>query len=130
MVGNSRARINKLVMGVFSFVEEECHTNMLHHDMDISRLIMYAQKIEKTELIKMNKDRKRDRPEEQSQPQYKKRFYNKYSPMVSNYRVSHPNSQEGSGGGSTFERSRCTTCGKENFFKCLSSTDGCFGCGN
>jgi len=42
LVANSRARMNKFVMGVSDLVEEECHTAMLHHDMDISRLMAYA----------------------------------------------------------------------------------------
>ncbi|XP_049345090.1 uncharacterized protein LOC125809515 [Solanum verrucosum] len=45
-------------------------------------------------------------------------------------RVSNPKHQKGNGGGSTFERPRCATCGKQHLGKCLAGTDECFGCGN
>lgn len=42
-------------------VKEECHTAMLHHDMDISSLMVFAQQIEETKLNKMIKEAKRVR---------------------------------------------------------------------
>ncbi|XP_049406176.1 uncharacterized protein LOC125869781 [Solanum stenotomum] len=98
LVANSRARMNKFVMGVFGSVEKECRTAMLHHDMNISRLMVYAQQLEETKLMKMDRDMKRARP--------------------------------GNGGGSTFERPWCATCGKQHLGKCLAGTDGCFECGS
>uniref|UniRef100_M1DEE7 Gag-pol polyprotein n=1 Tax=Solanum tuberosum TaxID=4113 RepID=M1DEE7_SOLTU len=77
----------------------------------------------------MNKEAKRARPDEQSQPRSKKRFSNQDSLMVNNDRVSNPKSQGGNGSGSSFERSRCAKCGKQHLGKCLASMDGCFGCG-
>ena len=50
--------------------------------------------------------------------------------MVNNDRVSNPKPQRGNGGGSTFERPRCATCGKQHLGKCLAGTDGCLGCGS
>ena len=73
-VANSRERMNKFVMGVSSLVEEECRTAMLHHGMDICRLMLYAQQIEETKLRKMNRDGKRARKNEPSQPTSKKMF--------------------------------------------------------
>lgn len=40
-VPNSKARMHKFVMGVSSFVEEECHTTIFNDHMDISRLMVY-----------------------------------------------------------------------------------------
>lgn len=122
--------MNKFVMGVSGLVEEECRTAMLHHDMDISRLMVYAQQLEETKLRKMNRDMKRARPDEQNQSRSKKRFHNQDSSMVNNDRVSNPKPQRGNVGGSTFERPRCATCGKQHLGKCLAGTDGCFGCGS
>ena len=43
VVANSRARINKFVMGVSSLMEEVCRMAMLHNDIDNSRLMVYPQ---------------------------------------------------------------------------------------
>ncbi|XP_049382853.1 uncharacterized protein LOC125847230 [Solanum stenotomum] len=112
LVENSRARMIKFVMEVFGLVEEECRTTMLHHDMDISRLLVYAQQLEETKLRRKIRDMKRSRPDEQNQSRSK--------------RIRKP--QRGNGGGFTFERPRCATCGKQHLGKCLAGKDGCFGC--
>ena len=59
--------MNKFVSGVSGLVVEKCHTAMVHHYMDISRLMIYAQQLEETRLSRMNRDMKRARPDEQNQ---------------------------------------------------------------
>ena len=56
-----------------SLVEKKWRTAMLHHDTDISRHMVYAQRIKETKLKKMNRDGKRARMDEPSQPRSKKR---------------------------------------------------------
>ena len=73
-VAKSRERVNKFVMGVSFLVEEECRIAMLHHDMDICRLMVYAQQIEETKLRKINRDWKRARTDEPSEPTSKRMF--------------------------------------------------------
>ena len=43
VVANSRARINKFVMGVCSLMEEVCRMAMLYNDIDNYRLMVYLQ---------------------------------------------------------------------------------------
>ena len=43
LVSYSRTRINKFVMGVSSMVDKEYCTKMIHNDMDISKIMVYAQ---------------------------------------------------------------------------------------
>ena len=91
--------------------------------------MVYAKHIEESNISKINRDVKRECSDEPSQPKSKKRFYNKDSSMLSKDRVSNKNSQGRSGGGTTYERNRCTTCGKQQLGKCLAGTDWCFGYG-
>ncbi|XP_049345385.1 uncharacterized protein LOC125809871 [Solanum verrucosum] len=114
--------MSRFVTGVSDLVKEECHTAMLHDDMNSCRLVMYAQSIEESKLKRVNRDLKRGRSNEQGQPRFKKRAPNQES-------SSAPKANEEKGGGSQFSKTLCATCGKRHHGKCLAGTSGYYGCG-
>ncbi|XP_049348530.1 uncharacterized protein LOC125813083 [Solanum verrucosum] len=122
LVSNSRDEMSRYVKGVSNLVEEECHTTMLHDDMNISSFMVFAQQIEEFKIKKKNREMKRTRSDEQGQPRFKKRAFNQDSSSTS--RVNQEK-----GNGSPFPKSTCTTCGKKHYGKCLAYTNGCYGCG-
>ncbi|XP_069150010.1 uncharacterized protein [Solanum lycopersicum] len=127
MVSNPRDRMNKLVMGVSNLVDKECHTSMSLNDMDISRLMVYAQQIEESRIRDIRQEGKRPRSDDSSHQKSKKSNYHQDSSMENNNRAQNQHFQ---GGGHTFERARCPTYGKQHLGKCCTGTDGCFSCGN
>ena len=50
LVANLKARMNKFLMEVSSFVHKEYRMTMLLNDIDIPRLKVYAQKIEESKI--------------------------------------------------------------------------------
>lgn len=58
MVQNIRARIRKCVSGVGKHVKKKCNVALLVSDMEISKLMVYARKVEK--------DKQKDREKHQS----------------------------------------------------------------
>ena len=47
---NPGDEMSRFVTEVAELVREECHTTMLHDDMTIARLLVYAQSIEESKL--------------------------------------------------------------------------------
>ncbi|TMX00548.1 hypothetical protein EJD97_000584 [Solanum chilense] len=90
---------------------------MLLDNMNISRLIVYAQPIEKSKLKRRGRDSKRDRSEEQGKHRFKKRSPNQHS-------SSAPKAIQERFGGSHVAKPTCTTCGKRHYRKCLAGTSG------
>ena len=56
--------MSRFVTGISDLVKEECRTAMLHGDMNISRLFVYAQSIEESKMTRLRKDLKRGRYED------------------------------------------------------------------
>ena len=50
------------VMGVSNDLQEECHSAMLHDNINISRLMVHAQQVEDASAKRKSRDIKRARP--------------------------------------------------------------------
>ena len=59
LVANPRDEMSHFVTGVADLLVEECRTAMLHDDMTLARLRVYAQSIEESKLRRMDKSLKR-----------------------------------------------------------------------
>ena len=55
LVYNSRNEMSRLVTSVDDIVKEENRMDMIQNDMNLSRLIVYAQSIEKSKLSRIAK---------------------------------------------------------------------------
>ncbi|WP_353805357.1 hypothetical protein, partial [Acinetobacter baumannii] len=59
LIFNPRDEMSHFVMGVSDILQEECHSVMLHDNMNISRLIVHSQQVEEARAKMKNKDAKR-----------------------------------------------------------------------
>ena len=97
---------------------------MLPSDMDISRVMVYAQQIEESKIRKIRQEGKRPRSDDYIHKNHNMRYYHHDSSMGNEER--DPNQS----GGHSSERTRYPTCGKQHLGKCHAGTDGCFSSGN
>ncbi|XP_049406187.1 uncharacterized protein LOC125869795 [Solanum stenotomum] len=109
-VCNPRDEMSRFVTGVPDLVEEECRMTMLHDDMNISRLMVYAQSIVESKLKRENKELNRGRSEDQGQPRFKMRAPNQDS-------STSPKVNQERGSGPPFAKHRCHNCGKKHHGK-------------
>ena len=84
------------------------YDNLLN-DMDISRLMVYAQQIEESKIREITQEGKRPRSDDSSHQTPEKRFYPQDSSMGNNDRAPNQYSQSG---GHSYKRARCSTNGK------------------
>ena len=83
LVFDPRENMSTFVMGVFDYLQEECHSSILHENMKISRLMMHAKHMEEAKAKRKCRDAKRARSfdggssknmlEIQHKPRFKKR---------------------------------------------------------
>ena len=118
---------------------EECHSVMLHDNMNISRLMVHAQQVEESRLRRKNREDKRatsfksgsskGRLEIQYKPRVKKSFSNQ---VPSNFPKAHddrvPNSKSQNGRGTTLPSKNPTygKYGNKHWGECLVGTKNCF----
>ena len=75
MIDNPRDRMNKFLLGVSILVEKECRMTILLNDMDISRIMVYAQQIKKSKIRDIRQEGKRPKSDDSSHQKPMKRFY-------------------------------------------------------
>ena len=52
--------MSRFVMGVSDDLQEECHSYILHDNMNISRIMVYTQQVEETRAKRKSRDSKRE----------------------------------------------------------------------
>lgn len=157
LVSTMRAKMRKFVSGISDEVVLECKGAMLNKDMDISRLMMYAQQVEEEKKKRVEvgeRQNKRARPADQEtnhqhsgksgRQWFKKKSWGHDHSSASapaprpsgNQRFQSSQGPRGSGTQSQGSVAQsypsyppCSTCGKAHRGKCLMGKDVCYGCG-
>ncbi|WMV41593.1 hypothetical protein MTR67_034978 [Solanum verrucosum] len=136
-----RSRMSKFVFGVSHLVVKECRMDIVVHNMDISRLMVRAQHIDKEKLKGRSREKKRsridngtfynDRSDGHGHPTFRQRFSEQGSsnapPRSNNERVSNPKPQGGNHRG--YLLPTCGRYGKKHEGRCLIDMDCCLCCG-
>ncbi|XP_069146219.1 uncharacterized protein [Solanum lycopersicum] len=134
--------MSRFVMGVSDDFQEECHSAMLHDNMNISRLTVHAKHVEEAKSKRKSRDAKRERTfdrgssknrlEIQDKPRFKKWVSNQVPskfPKGSGDKVSNLKRKKGKGTSSPTENPTCGKCGKKHHGDCLKGTNNYFCCG-
>ena len=147
MVADSRAQMNKFFYGLSDLVKTECGNAMLVGDMNISRLMTHAHKVEGYKLSEHSNENKKsrignyDNSQQKSGGGNRSQSQQKFSaPTPSSASVPSSNNRyvkKGRAPGSQSQRSVPGTkthptfpkCGKYHLGECLAGKEWCFGCG-
>ncbi|XP_049359575.1 uncharacterized protein LOC125824266 [Solanum verrucosum] len=134
LVEDSRDKMNHFMMGASDLVQKEWCIVMLMDDMDISHLMVFAQRIEESKLEEESREKKRSRlGDDEFDGDGRPRFRLKYlrqspssTPKFNQKRLSNHKSQED---GSEILLSGCSKCDRRHEGECLAGSYVCFGCG-
>ena len=135
LVSDPRDQMRHFVTGVSEDLQEECQSAMLHDNMNIFRLMVYAKRVEEARAKRKSRDAKRDRSfdggssknrlEIQDKAKFKKRGPNQIPtkfPRASCDRVSNPKFKNGKVSNSPKEKPTCGKCDKKHYGECFKGT--------
>lgn len=87
LVSNPRNEMTRFFTGVDDLLKEEYHMAMIHNDINLSRIMVYAQSIEDSKFRKITRNLKMGRSEEKNQPRFKKRVPTQDSSSAHNFKI-------------------------------------------
>ena len=109
--------MSRFLICVSDIVRKEYHTAIIRGDINLFRVMVYAQSIEESKLGRRTIDAKRGRNYEKVPIKFKNRV-----PIQDSY--SAPKSNYERGGGSQVVKNTCAICWKNHFVKYLVGTSG------
>ena len=107
LMSNPRHEMSRFVTGVAELVVEECRTTMLHDDMTLARLIVYAQLIQDSKLRRISRSLKRSGASDQEKIRFKKKVQSQGESWNAKFKVEK-------GGGSKDCKLTCGMYGKKH----------------
>ncbi|XP_069145578.1 uncharacterized protein [Solanum lycopersicum] len=135
-VSNTSEQMSHFLAGVSDYKIKECQFSMLHDNINLPHLMVYAQKVKGTRWRRMSTEAKKSKAYEsgssngwlyiQYTPRLKRRFSRKVPtkfPKVCDDRVSNPMSQMGGGTGSSSNKLNCGKCCKKHYGDWLVGMD-------
>ena len=110
------------MIGVVDLVKGDSRTTMIHIDLNLSRVMVYAQSVEKSKLCRIARNLKRDGSSEKNQYRFKKRAPAQDEPSAPKVKLEK-------GSRSLNSKPTCASCRKKHYGKCLVGNGNYFCCG-